>query len=106
MKVKDWGPSIHAIATIYFLRTDEGGRSTPTFSGYRGQFHYNNHDWDAAYWFASDPVYPGEEIEAMITLLSPDLHRRRLHVGMPFEIREGRDVVARATITWLDDDLA
>jgi translation elongation factor EF-Tu-like GTPase len=34
-------------ATVYFLKTAEGGRVGPAFSDYRPQFYYDGHDWDA-----------------------------------------------------------
>jgi hypothetical protein len=30
-----------------FLRTEEGGKTRPAFSGYRPQFYYEGEDWDA-----------------------------------------------------------
>jgi len=38
-------------AEIYYLTTDEGGRNTAVGNGYRGQFYYDNHDWDATQQF-------------------------------------------------------
>ena len=95
---------IHAIADITFLRTEEGGRTGPVIDGYRGQFHYEGNDshLGAEYIFASnDPVQPGESTEAIIWLLAPEAHAGHLYPGREFEIREGRQVVARGRITWV-----
>jgi len=95
---------IHAIADITFLRTEEGGRTGPVIDGYRGQFHYEGNDshLGAEYTFASnDPVQPGESTEALIWLLTPEAHTGHLYPGRDFEIREGRQVVARGRITWV-----
>ena len=32
-------------AEIYYLTTEEGGRQSPVFNGYRGQFFYEGKDW-------------------------------------------------------------
>src|SRR5436305_1715902 len=70
---------IHAIARITLRRTEDGGRINPVTSGYRGQFFYDDHDWDANYIFASDDwIQPGETAEAIIQFLSPEAHSKLL----------------------------
>lgn len=45
---------------ITFLRTEEGGCRSPRISGYRPQFYYNGHSWDAIHTYIdADLVYPG-----------------------------------------------
>ncbi|MCJ1810444.1 MULTISPECIES: hypothetical protein [Flavobacterium] len=36
----------HLEAEIYHFTEAEGGRKTPVASGYRGQFYYDDKDWD------------------------------------------------------------
>jgi translation elongation factor EF-Tu-like GTPase len=91
---------IHAEADIYFLRPDEGGRSRPVASGYRGQFYYDRHDWDAQQEFPdAEWVDPGVTARALLSFLSPDAHRGRVTPGMAFEVREGPHVVGRGRVT-------
>ena len=96
---------IDLIATIRFLTHEEGGRRTPVISGYRGQIYYDGHDWCAAYFFSSDPAYSGETLEAMIWLMSPQMHVGKLYRNKGFEIREGAHVVAHGMITWVNNAL-
>jgi len=97
-------PTIHLIATIRFLTEAEGGRHTPTVSGYRGQFYYDDQNWMASYQFAVSPAPLGEPIETMITLV-PEHHIGKLFRNQGFEIREGAKTVAHGMITWVDDSL-
>ena len=93
---------IHAIADVAFLTTEEGGRATPLSSGYRGQFYYDDHDWDAQWVFASDPVMPGEAVEVLLWFLSPRHHADHLSIGKEFLVREGNRTIGSGRITWLD----
>ena len=43
-------------AEIYYLTSEEWGRRTPVHTGYRGQFHYDGGDWDAAQEFVDKEV--------------------------------------------------
>ncbi len=45
-------PEDHAIeAEVRYLTTEEGGRRTGVFSGYRGQFYYGGNDYDGFQYF-------------------------------------------------------
>lgn len=82
-----------------FLSTEEGGRNGPARVGYRPQFYYNGHDWDAAYAFTTEEwIPPGETFKALVCFLSPEAHQGRLYPGKEFELREGRHVVARGRV--------
>jgi translation elongation factor EF-Tu-like GTPase len=98
-------------ATICYLTTDEGGGVA---SGYRGQFHYQGED------SASDAIQEFPDVKAgsmielgttvRVVLLFPldrwkEEHSKRIIVGMPFEIREGRKTVGRGIVTRLDVDV-
>jgi translation elongation factor EF-Tu-like GTPase len=75
---------------IRFLPSAEGGRSGPAFSGYRPQFFYAGHDWDAVHEYPDvAQVNPGDTVRAFLAFLSPHEHVGKLHPGMSFEIREG-----------------
>ncbi|MEP4548149.1 MAG: elongation factor Tu [Saccharospirillum sp.] len=87
-------------AEIYFLTAEEGGRSTPAFTGYRPQFYYNEHDWDASHVYPDVEVAnPGETVRAYLGFLSPQEHLGKVHVGMKFLIREGARTVGKGVIT-------
>ncbi len=88
-------------AKIIFLTPEEGGRTNPVFSGYRPQFYYDGHDWDAVHNYVGvvEPVYPGQTVIAYLSFLSPQHHLGKLHPGKEFLIREGQKVVARGKVT-------
>jgi translation elongation factor EF-Tu-like GTPase len=86
-------------AQITFLRTDEGGRQGPAFSGYRPQFYYEGEDWDAVQTYEKEgPVFPGETVTAYLGFLSPEHHAGKIRVGMNFLCREGSRTVARGHV--------
>jgi elongation factor Tu len=85
-------------AEIYFLTTEEGGRNTPAISGYRPQFYYDEHDWDAVQDYNVPEVYPGQTVTARLTFLSPQFHLEKLYIGKEFLIREGQKTVAKGRI--------
>ena len=87
-------------AEIAFVPADQGGRLTPAFSGYRPQFYYDDHDWDADQEYPDvESVLPGQTVRALLRFISPDMHLGRLHPGMEFQVREGTRVVARGRVT-------
>ncbi len=89
-------------AEIRFLATEQGGRKRYVATGYRGQLHYDDHDWDAIYGFLNrEKVEPGDTVVAAVWLLSPEHHVGKLHAGKSFEVREGRKVVALGVVTRL-----
>jgi len=87
-------------AEIYYLTKEEGGRSTPAFSGYRGQFYYDNYNWDAAQQFIDKSVCdPGDKVKVLIQTATPSQHIGKFFIGKDFEIREGLILVAKGKIT-------
>ncbi|MFZ2956264.1 MAG: elongation factor Tu [Candidatus Ozemobacteraceae bacterium] len=82
-----------------FLTPEEGGRRTPVRSGYRPQFYYDSHDWDAAHtYIGTDEVLLGQTVRAYLAFLSPDMQVGRIYPGMEFLIREGSHTVARGYV--------
>lgn len=50
---------------ITFLPTEAGGRKGPAFSGYRPQFYYDGHDWDAHQIYPDvEQASPGDTVRA------------------------------------------
>lgn len=87
-------------AEITFLPTDHGGRSGPVFNGYRPQFYYDGHDWDARYeYLEQKQVQLGQKIVAYISFLSPHEHMDKIYPGMAFLVREGNRVVGYGAVT-------
>ena len=83
-----------------FLRTEEGGRKSPAFSGYRPQFYYQGKDWDAQHTcIGVEQVNPGDTVTAQVKFLSPQFHVGKIAVGMEFQIRERNRTVATGRVT-------
>lgn len=87
-------------AEVIFLPTDAGGRQGPAFSGYRPQFYYDGHDWDAIQTYPDvERVNPGDTVRAYLSFLSPEMHVGKLSVGTMFLLREGHKAVAYGRVT-------
>jgi translation elongation factor EF-Tu-like GTPase len=92
----------HIEVELILLPKGHGGRASPAGQGYRPQFYYDNGDWDAFYEYAVDSEVPlGQWVPALLTFLSPDQHRGRVFVGMPFLMREGNRTVGYGRVTTL-----
>lgn len=87
------------IIRIKVLTENEGGRQTPFFNGYRGQFFYNNSNWDATYdIIGNSEAKPGEEVELELQTASREIHFGKFEVGKEVEIREGGRIVAEGKV--------
>jgi len=96
----------HIEGLVEFLPTEAGGRNGPAFSGYRPQFYYAGHDWDAQHEYPDvKEVRPGDTVRVLFTFLSPKEHLGKVRIGMPFLIREGARTVAYGTIMKIFDEL-
>jgi elongation factor Tu len=97
-------------AEILFLSTQEGGRSTPTRSGYRAPHDFGIDGMlnDAMHEYPDRGLaFPGETVRTLLRLLAPEFQIGRLHHGFAFTVREGACVVARGRVTkLLNRDLA
>ena len=83
-----------------FLRTEEGGRKSPVFSGYRPQFHYEGNLGDAQHTYLDvDQVNPGDTVTAQLMFYCPENHAGKIAVGMEFQIGEGNRTVAVGHVT-------
>lgn len=82
------------------LRTDEGGRNTPIYSGYRPQFYYLDQNWACSVFFKAERLELGDTAECLIVIGGG--HDRlvpTLKIGAHFEFREGARIVAEGVIT-------
>jgi len=87
------------IIRVKVLTEDEGGRKTPFFNGYRGQFYYNNSDWDATYdIIEKSEAKPGEEVELELITAGREIHFGKFEIGKEVKIREGSKVVAKGNV--------
>ncbi len=95
-------------ATIRLPLPEEGGRRTPMRTGYHAAVFLRPETPDSG----NDALltmedrewcWPGEECAVRLTFICPELVQDVLWPGKTFEIREGRRVVARGTITELLD---
>ncbi|WP_166437109.1 EF-Tu C-terminal domain-related protein [Niastella caeni] len=93
--------SIDFIAELKYLTTEEGGRQTPVFSGYRPQvkFDFDEIQTSGQQTFLNkDTVYPGDTVEASIRIISVEHFEHTLTEGMTFEFREGSKVIGTGII--------
>jgi len=92
------------IARLRFKSTSEGGRKTPAKTGYRPQVKF---DFEAMVtsgqqtFIGKEQVFPGEEVDAKIKLISPGYFAGCLSEGMRFEFREGVVVMGAGEIRYI-----
>ena len=98
-------PVDHIEALITYLPPEHGGKKSPVYRyGYRPQFYYDGHDWDAQHNYPDvEKVMPGDTARALLCFSAPEKHVRKVHEGMPFLIREGQHVVAYGVVTQILD---
>ncbi|HVV56378.1 MAG TPA: hypothetical protein VHC47_13680 [Mucilaginibacter sp.] len=98
------------VAELKYLRTEEGGRSTPARSGYRPQvkFAFSEMQTSGQQTFLDKKVaYPGDTVNAEISILSPQSFANMLNPGMTFEFREGHKIIGTGKIiSILNESLA
>ncbi len=98
--------NFHEIKTeIRYLTTEEGGRNTGVYSGYRGQFYYDGYDYDGFQYFPelqdNEMVELGTTVKALVRFPQErwdEIHSNQIKVGMEFEIHEGAKVVGRGIV--------
>lgn len=87
-------------ALVWYLPTEQGGRKAFIQSGYWGQFHYDNADWEAGQYFQDPPImFPGENRDVKFRFMSPEEHVGRLAAGSVFLLREGLRVIGYGRVT-------
>lgn len=82
---------------VYILKKEEGGRSTPFFSGYKPQFYIRTTDvtGDVKLKEGTEMVMPGDTTTFTVTLIHPVA----LEEQMRFAIREGGKTVGAGVVT-------
>ncbi|PZR22991.1 MAG: hypothetical protein DI539_04215 [Flavobacterium psychrophilum] len=89
------------IATLYYRTTEEKGRATAAKSGYRPtvKFPFDKMMTTGIQTFVGkELVYPGESIDAIISILSFEHFYNRLDVGMEFIFAEGQRIIGTGVI--------
>jgi len=83
-------------AEVYILSTDEGGRHTPFFKGYRPQFYFRTTDITGMVELPKDVemVMPGDNIKMVVELIAPIA----MEDGLRFAIREGGRTVGAGVV--------
>jgi elongation factor Tu len=90
-------PHTEALAQVYVLTKEEGGRHTPFFSGYKPQFYIRTTDVTGQIKLPDgvEMVMPGDNIEMNIELTYPVAMEENLR----FAVREGGRTVGSGVIT-------
>ena len=84
-------------AEVYVLSKEEGGRSTPFFSGYRPQFYFRTTDVTGALTLLGDAemCMPGDNVKLKVELIEPIAMQENVR----FAIREGGRTVGSGVVT-------
>ena len=96
------------IAKVTYLTTEQGGRVTPAFSGYRPQIKFAFDVMQTSgqqIFIDTDKVYPGETVKATIKLLSPHFFEHKLYTDLNFEFREGNQLIGTGIIVEIKNEL-
>ena len=88
-------------ASVYVLKKEEGGRSTPFVSGYRPQFYFRTTDVTGSITLPEgvEIVMPGDNVEMKVELITPIA----IEEGLRFAIREGGRTVGSGVVTAINE---
>ena len=86
---------------VYVLTTEEGGRHSPFFPGYRPQFYIRTTDVTGAVQLpeGTEMVMPGDNVELGVELITPVA----IEEGLRFAIREGGKTVGAGVVTRIEE---
>ena len=84
-------------AEIYILKKEEGGRTTPFFTGYRPQFYFRTTDVTGALQLpaGTEMVMPGDNVKINVQLIAPIARED----GLRFAIRDGGRTVGAGVVS-------
>jgi elongation factor Tu len=90
-------PHTYAMAEVYVLTKEEGGRHTPFFNGYKPQFYIRTTDVTGSIELEPgvEMVMPGDNTRMKVKLIYPVA----LETGLRFAIREGGKTVGAGAFT-------
>jgi translation elongation factor EF-Tu-like GTPase len=89
------------IAELHYLTTEQGGRKTPAWSGYRPQVKFGFSEMQTSgqqKFIDKEIVYPGDFVKAEISIISVDFFKNKLKIGLDFEFREASRVIGTGKI--------
>jgi hypothetical protein len=89
------------ITTLTYLTKEQGGRQTPAYSGYRPQVKFNFSEMQTSgqqTFIDRKIVYPGDTIEAEISITSVEYFAGQLKDKMKFDFREGSRIIGTGQI--------
>ena len=89
------------IAELQYKTIEEGGRSTPVWSGYRPQVKFPFSEMQTSgqqVFLDKEIVYPGDKVNAEITIISDTYFAGQLYLGLEFEFREGSRIIGTGII--------
>ena len=89
------------IAQLKYKTADEGGRSTPANSGYRPHVSFEFSEIITSgrqIFLGKDRVFPGETVDAEITIISPQFFENKLYEGLEFKFMEGVHLIGTGKI--------
>lgn len=94
----------HFQALLTFLASNESNRSTPVSSGFRPEikFHFDQKLVRGKQNFVDiDLVFPGDVVNAEITLLSDEDFVSKLYSGLDFDFFDGSVLIGHGIVTKL-----
>jgi translation elongation factor EF-Tu-like GTPase len=97
--MKNLTPSF--IARLKYRTSEEGGRETPAKSGYRLQVAFDFTETQTSgqqIFLDKEIVYPGDTITAEITVLTLDIIKGKIKVGMTYEFHEDAKVIGTGEV--------
>ena len=88
-------------AEVYVLKSEEGGRRTPFFPGYRPQFYIRTTDVTGSIQLpeGTEMVMPGDNVQMGVELIVPVA----IEEGLRFAIREGGRTVGAGVVTKIEN---
>jgi elongation factor Tu len=94
-------PHKHFKATVYILKTQEGGRHTPFHNKYRPQFYFRTTDVTGEIILPTgvEMCMPGDNLTIEVELIS----EIAMNLGLRFAIREGGRTVGAGQVTEILD---
>jgi elongation factor Tu len=97
-KPKSITPHTQFKGQIYVLTKEEGGRTTPFFSGYRPQFYFRTTDVTGTVKLmgGAEMCMPGDNVEVEVDLMGKPVAMEK---GVRFAVREGGKTIGSGAVT-------
>ena len=94
---------VEIVARVYILKTEQGGRASPVFSGYRPNLCFDEIFTDCAVLLKDqERLSPGDEGTIILRLLHPENVRKYLKPNQQFSLNEGLRKIATGEILKVD----